>query len=97
MDIGQAKNIASRHSTHERKPQWEKFAKDNNMKLIFYTAEISNEHNYRDIAEAALLYKFQPKCPTDGKDGYHHEEANIRVIGRLKNVFGEFSVPNTDK
>lgn len=97
LDIGQAKNIASRHSTHERKPQWEKFAKDNNMKLIFYTAEISNEHNYRDIAEAALLYKFQPKCPTDGKDGYHHEEANIRVIGRLKNVFGEFSVPNTDK
>ena len=46
LDVGQAKNMADRHATHERKPQWLKYAKDNAMKLIYYTAEINNDHNY---------------------------------------------------
>ena len=97
LDIGQAKNMANRHSTHERKQQWQEFAEQHKMGLVFYTTEMTNDHNYRDIAEAALLYKFQPLCPTDGKDGYHHEDVKISVIGHLKNVFGEFIVLNTDK
>lgn len=97
LDIGQANNVSERHSTHERKGAWEAYAKKHKMKLIFYTAEINNEHNYRDIAEAALLYKYQPMCATDGKSGYHHGDARIMVVGCLKNAFGEFSVRNTDK
>ena len=97
LDIGQAKNVSNRFSTHERKPLWEQYVATEKMKLVIYTAEITNEHNYRDIAEAALLYKFQPICPTAGKEGYHHQDAKICVTGHLKDVFGEFSVINTDK
>ncbi|MBQ7177104.1 MAG: hypothetical protein IJS08_06785 [Victivallales bacterium] len=97
LDIGQAKNMSDRFSMHERKQLWQKYVENHEMKLVIYTAEIGNEHNYRDIAEAALLYKFQPICPTNGKEGYHHEDAKICVIGHLKDVFGEFSVFNTDK
>ena len=97
LDIGQANNMFERHSTHERKESWVAYAKTHNMKLVFYTAEINNEHNYRDIIESALLYKYQPLCATDGKSGYHHEDARITVVGRLKNAFGEFVIRNTDK
>ena len=96
LDIGQAKNMYERYANHERRAKWEEYAKTKAMKLVIYTAEISNEHKYRDIAEAALLYNFKPLIPTEGKDGYHHENAYIRVDGRLKAAFGEFVVNNTD-
>lgn len=97
LDVGQANNIYTRHLHHERKSQWEAFAKTNNRKLVIYTCELSNEHGYRDIAEAALLYTFQPLCPTDGKDGYHHGDVKISVDGHLKNAFGSFVLHNTDR
>ena len=97
LDIGQAKNIFERHLTHERRGAWELYARNNNMRLILYTAEMNNEHNYRDIAEAALIYKCQPLCATDGKSGYHHGEVRIIVVGHLKKAMGEFIIHNTDK
>ena len=97
LDIGQAKDMHERHSNHERRAKWEEYVTKNNMELVIYTAEITNEHNYRDIAEAALLYNFKPLISQDGKDGYHHEDVRIQVDGKLKAVFGEFVVYNTDK
>ena len=44
-----------RHSKHERKPIWEKFAKATKSDIFIYIAEISNEHSHRDVAEAAVL------------------------------------------
>lgn len=97
LDVGQANDIYKRHQGHERKPAWQKFAMEHNSILVLYTAEITNEHNYRDIAEAALLYKFQPICVTDGKNGYHHGDVTISVTGRLEKAFGEFSLSNTGR
>ena len=97
LDVGQAKDMYERHSSHERRAKWEEYAAKHSMKIVIYTAEITNEHNYRDIAEAALLYNFKPLISTDGRNGYHHEDACIRVDGRLKAAFGEFVVLNTDK
>ena len=81
LDIGQSQNIYERHVGHERKQQWIDYAKAHNCELVYFAAKISNENMYRDIAEAALLYKWQPKCPTDGKEGYHHGNVKIVLTG----------------
>lgn len=96
LDVGQGVNIYNRHSRHERKTKWAKYAKDNGMKLYIYCAKQTNEHKHLDIAEAAILYKFQPLIPTDGKEGYHHGDAKIDVHGLLGKAFGTFTVKNTD-
>lgn len=96
LDIGQAKNIFERHEKHERKPLWLAYAKKYNCDLVYYLAQIDNSNYHRDIAEAALLYKMQPRCATDGKDGYHHGDVTITVKGYLQNAFGTFSLKNTD-
>ena len=94
LDIGQAVNMYERHLKHERKSQWEKVAKETKSDIYIYTAEISNEHSHRDVAEAALLYKFKPLCATDGKQGYHHGDVKIVVKGMLAKAFGVFTVCN---
>lgn len=96
LDIGQAKNIFERHEKHERKPLWLAYAKKYNCDLIYYLAQIDNANYHRDIAEAALLYKMQPKYATDGKDGYHHGDVTITVTGSLQKAFGTFSLKNMD-
>lgn len=96
LDIGEADNIYNRYLRHERKRLWERFATDNNMKLVYYLAEINNEHNYRKIAEAAMLFRFQPMFDKSGLQGYHHGEVEIVVKGGLENAFGSFIQRDTD-
>ena len=81
LDVGQGANIYNRHLNHERKSEWISYAKKHNESLAFFTAEVTNEHGYRDIAEAALLYKWQPKIPVDGKSDFHHDDAKIVLKG----------------
>lgn len=96
LDIGQSDNIYQRHLSHERRQSWESFASENSMHLIIYTARITNEYSHRDIAEAALLFRFQPRYSSDGKQGFHHGDVHIIVKGRLEAAFGAFVQRNTD-
>ena len=97
LDIGEAENIYERHRHHERSVLWQKYVYEHGMTLIYYTAEIDNEHNQRMIAEAALLFRFQPLFSSDGKKGYHHGEVELSVTGRLQAAFGTFVQRNTDE
>lgn len=96
LDIGQADDIYHRHLSHERRPRWLEYAHEHNMRLIIYAARITNENNHRSIAEAALLFRFQPLIPADGRSGYHYGDVTITVTGNLQNAFGTFVLHNTD-
>lgn len=96
LDIGQADDIYQRHLRHERKPRWLDYIRERNMRLVIYAANMTNENQHRDIAEAALLFRFQPLISSDGRAGYHHGDVEITVTGNLQNAFGTFVLHNTD-
>ena len=96
LDIGEAENIYERHCHHERANLWVNYAHEHGMILVYYVAEIGNEHEHRKIAEAALLFRFQPLISSDGKQGYHHGDVELTVTGRLQTAFGAFVQRNTD-
>lgn len=96
LDIGQAENVYLRHQSHERAREWSAFAERNGMVLIYYVARLSNEDKQRDMAEAALIFRFQPQCESQCKNGYHHEDVVVQVEGRLQNAMGRFVQLRTD-
>lgn len=94
--IGKADCIDDRigNDSHEHLEDWKKEVKFGQE--LIYSRAILNNADDRTIAEAAMIYKFQPPVNIAGKDGFHHQTTMIKTSGKNALLDKEFTVHNTD-
>jgi hypothetical protein len=77
--IGESENIAKRPSKdHEKYEDWKNQLMEDEI-LYFSFAEVDS--NYREQAEAALIYHYEPICNEQGIESFNYEKTKIITSG----------------
>lgn len=94
--IGKADCIVDRigNDSHEHLEDWKKELESEQE--LLYSRALLDDADDRTIAEAAMIYWFQPPVNKDCKDGFHHQTTKIMTSGRNTLLGEEFVVYNTD-
>lgn len=91
--IGEAANVRSRVSGHERWNDWSGYLQAHE-KLCFNTALISPRQD-RERAEAALINKHKPPCNYEYKNRFPFAKTSIQTKGRNGLLQSNFTVYRT--
>lgn len=90
--IGKANNIRSRHLNHERLDAWKQCLSINET-LCFSCAELPIKS--LSVCEAAMIYKHQPPCNEQCKDGFYHSTTHVGTSGANLYLVPDFIVYKT--
>jgi hypothetical protein len=89
--IGRSNEIDARPGpNHENYQDWHNQLKSGEI-LYFSFADTDNEER----AEAALIFKVQPRCNSLGKSGFHYQETTVNTSGENAGLPASFTVQKT--
>lgn len=91
--IGEASNVLSRVSGHEKRKDWRDYLQFREI-LCFNTALISPRQD-RERAEAALINKHKPPCNYEYKNRFPFAKTSIQTKGRNGLLQSNFTVYRT--
>lgn len=79
--IGEAENIFHRLSCHEKQRDWERYLQPGEV-LLYSFARTATETE-RKMAEAALIYKYEPPVNIEFKYNYPFSTVAVRSSGAI--------------
>lgn len=90
--IGESENVNSRVTSHNRLSDWKAELKKGEV-LSFSCARVPSTD--RERAEAALIYKHQPRLNTQCKNEFSYADTTVTITGKSKFLSSNFTVCKT--
>ena len=90
--IGEAANVQSRISNHEKRNEWIKEIGIGKT-LCYSTCHV--ESSYRERAEAALIFKHKPKLNTEYENNFPFDTTTIQTKGQNALLESKFTIYRT--